>query len=141
MAYEVYHDSVDTDRFNAFIEDSGLPLMTAYLGPCSVLVMDNHSTHHLEYIQELCDARGVILLYLPPYSPDYNPIEQSFAALKAWMRANRVLARIYGDDVEGFICLAVESVFKGKNACGHFRAAGIGIPQGYDVDSDLKDTS
>jgi hypothetical protein len=48
IAYEVYYDSVDRDHFNAFIKDSVLPLMSTYLGPYSVLVMDNHLTHYSE---------------------------------------------------------------------------------------------
>jgi transposase len=60
--------------------------MSAYLGPCSVLVIDNHSTHYLEELQELYDVHSIVLLYLLLYSPDYNLIKQSFTALKAWMR-------------------------------------------------------
>jgi hypothetical protein len=37
--------------------------------------------------------RGMRLLYLPPYSPDFNPIEEAFSAIKAWIRANREYAR------------------------------------------------
>jgi hypothetical protein len=51
---------------------------------------------------------GVRLEYLPLYSPDYNPIEQSFAELKAWMQKNRALADSYGDDFGGFVALAVQ---------------------------------
>jgi transposase len=86
MAYKIYYNLVDRDCFNAFIKNSVLPLILVYLEPCSVLVMNNHSTYYSEELQKLCDARGIVLLYLLPYSPDYNSIKQSFAALKAWMR-------------------------------------------------------
>ena len=50
--------------------------------------MDNASFHHTERIQELCDDAGVKLVYLPPYSPDLNPIEELFAELKAFIKRN-----------------------------------------------------
>jgi transposase len=48
--------------------------------------LDNATTHHTERVKELCEAAGVIHEFLPPYSPDFNPIEQSFRSLKAWLR-------------------------------------------------------
>ena len=67
--------------------------------------MDNASIHRGPQIRELYPRFGVRLEYLPPYSPDYNPIEQSFAELKAWMRKNRTLADSY--DFRRFVTLAV----------------------------------
>ena len=55
-----------------------------YPEPHSVLIMDNASFHHSERIEKMCRDAGVILLYLPPYSPDLNPIEEFFAELKAF---------------------------------------------------------
>jgi transposase len=51
-----------------------------------IVVMDNLSSHKCEGIREAIQARGAQLLYLPPYSPDYNPIEQVFSKLKALLR-------------------------------------------------------
>jgi transposase len=51
-----------------------------------VVVMDNLSSHKGAKVQELISAAGATLLYLPPYSPDFNPIEQAFAKLKALLR-------------------------------------------------------
>ena len=50
--------------------------------------------------QDLCTAAGVRVEYLPPYTPDFNPIEKSFAGLKAWMQKNRDLVAAFG---AGFI--------------------------------------
>ena len=50
--------------------------------------MDNASFHHSEKIRQLCADAGVILVYLPPYSPDYNLIEEFFAELKAFVKKN-----------------------------------------------------
>ena len=43
----------------------------------------------------MCEDAGVRLEYLPPYSPDYNPIEEAFAELKAWMKKNYTLADLF----------------------------------------------
>ena len=60
--------------------------MNPYPGPSSILIVDNCRIHHVEEIQQLCDERGVRLRYLPPYSPDFNPIEECFSFMKAWIR-------------------------------------------------------
>lgn len=54
-----------------------------YPAPKSVLVIDNASFHRSERIEQLCFDKGVKLVYLPPYSPGLNPIEEFFAELKA----------------------------------------------------------
>ena len=51
-----------------------------------VVVLDNLSAHKMPGIREAIEAAGAKLLYLPPYSPDFNPIEQLFAKLKALLR-------------------------------------------------------
>jgi len=65
-----------------------LPFMNPYPGPRSILVIDNCRIHHVDEVQELCDEHGVALRYLPAYSPDMNPIEESFSFVKAWIRRN-----------------------------------------------------
>ena len=56
------------------------------LKPGDVVVLDNLSAHKVPGIREAIEAAGATLLYLPPYSPDFNPIEQLFAKLKALLR-------------------------------------------------------
>jgi transposase len=81
-----------------------LPKCSAYPGPLSVLVMDNAKIHHGQEILELVDRFGecdlcyfsrlcfysffigVRVEYLPPYSPDLNPIEEAFSKIKHWVR-------------------------------------------------------
>ena len=50
------------------------------------VVMDNLSSHKGPRVREMIEAAGASLLYLPPYSPDFNPIENAFAKLKALLR-------------------------------------------------------
>ena len=51
-----------------------------------IVVIDNLSAHKVEGVRAAIEARGAILLYLPPYSPDLNPIEMAFAKLKTLLR-------------------------------------------------------
>jgi transposase len=56
--------------------------------PKSVLIMDNTSLHYTDRIRELCSNVSVKFLYLQPYSPDFNPIEEIFAEQEAFVRRN-----------------------------------------------------
>ena len=73
-------------------------------------------------MEELCDAYGVILDYLPPYSPDFNPIEEAFAEMKGWMKKHRELQAGY-PDFSGFLEAALRHMQ--HKAGNHFRSAGI----------------
>ena len=68
--------------FEAYVERVLLPA----LKPGQVVVMDNLSAHKGSKIRELIEAQGCELLFLPPYSPDLNPIEEAFAKVKALLR-------------------------------------------------------
>lgn len=91
--------------------------------------MDNASFHHSDRIEEMCTDAGVKLVYLPPYSPDLNPIEEFFSELKAFIRRNWV--RYEEDPEQGFPtflewCIEVVGSRK-QSALGHFRHAGVEI--------------
>jgi transposase len=61
-------------------------MLAPALRPGNVVVMDNLPAHKVAGIRDAIEARGATLLYLPPYSPDFNPIENAFAKLKAHVR-------------------------------------------------------
>ena len=67
------------------------------LGPMLVLgdvvVRDNLPAHKVAGLAELVEARGACLLYLPPYSPDFNHIELAFSKLRIWLRTARARTR------------------------------------------------
>jgi hypothetical protein len=75
-------------------------------------------------VQRICDEHRVLLVYLPPYSTDLNPIEQAFAQLKAWCRRHHLDAAELG--FEEFLEVAMNS--QGDNAKGHFRKCQVGVP-------------
>jgi transposase len=65
--------------FEAYVEG----VLASSLRPGRVMVMDNLGAHRGDRVRELIEARGCSLLYLPPYSPDFSPIEETFSKLKA----------------------------------------------------------
>jgi len=68
--------------FRAYVEQCLAPALT----PGDIVIMDNLGAHKVEGVRAAIEAKGASLLYLPPYSPDLNPIEQLFAKLKALLR-------------------------------------------------------
>jgi transposase len=68
--------------FEAYVER----VLTPSLRIGQVVVMDNLSAHKGEKVRKLIEARGCKLIYLPPYSPDYNPIEEAFSKIKGFLR-------------------------------------------------------
>jgi len=68
--------------FEVYIERVLLPELRAG----DIVIMDNLSSHKGTKVQQMIEGAGARLLYLPPYSPDFNPIEQAFAKLKALLR-------------------------------------------------------
>ncbi len=68
--------------FKAYVEQ----VLAPTLSPGDIVIMDNLSSHKVDGIAQAINARKAKLFYLPPYSPDLNPIEQAFAKLKALLR-------------------------------------------------------
>jgi transposase len=80
----IFQGSTDAAVFEDFI-DQLLRHCGRWPEPKSVLVMDNASFHHSDRIEEMCTEAGVKLVYLPPYPPDLNPIEEFFSQLRAFI--------------------------------------------------------
>jgi hypothetical protein len=80
--------------------------------PHSVLVVDNAAIHKVAGIRELVEGHSMRLLYLPAYSPDFNPIELVFSSIKAWLRANRARINAELDTDKGSVYHAIwEAVY------------------------------
>jgi transposase len=73
---------INRDAFETYVEKVLVP----ELRRGDVVVMDNLSSHKGPRVREMVERAGAMLLYLPPYSPDFNPIENAFAKLKALLR-------------------------------------------------------
>lgn len=84
-ATAVFDGPIDSVTFRAYVEQVLVPT----LRPGDVVVLDNLSVHKQPEIRLAIEQVGAQLRFLPPYSPDFNPIELAFAKLKAFLRAVR----------------------------------------------------
>ena len=82
--------TVDSHIFFDYIRGDMLLQLQPFDGtnPHSVVILDNCSIHHVESIHELFEASGVLLLFLPSYSPDLMPIEEAFSSVKSYLRSH-----------------------------------------------------
>ena len=84
-AAAVFDGPTDSPTFLAYVEQVLVPT----LRPGDVVVLDNLAPHKQPAVQTAIEQAGAHLRFLPPYSPDFNPIELAFAKLKAFLRAAR----------------------------------------------------
>ena len=80
----VFDGPLDSARFLAYVEQVLVPT----LRPGDVVVLDNLAVHKQPEVRIAIEQAGAYLRYLPPYSPDFNPIELAFAKLTAFLRAS-----------------------------------------------------
>ncbi|AMS45518.1 transposase [Aminobacter aminovorans] len=78
----VFNGPINGQCFRAYVEQ----LLVPELRPGDIVVMDNLGSHKSAAVGCMIRAAGARLWFLPPYSPDLNPIEQAFAKIKHWMR-------------------------------------------------------
>lgn len=78
----VFEGALNGEIFLVYVRDHLVPT----LKPGDIVVMDNLSSHKVKGVREIIEAAGARVEYLPPYSPDFNPIEQVFAKLKSLLR-------------------------------------------------------
>ena len=99
----VVDGAMNGETFKAYVEQ----VLAPTLGPGDIVILDNLGSHKVIGVREAIEACGASLVYLPPYSPDLNPIEQAFAKLKALLRktAARTVATLWhalGDLIDRF---------------------------------------
>lgn len=82
LHYTTFSGGTTVERFKRYLETDLLP----HLNGNSVLVMDNMKSHHAKAVKNLLDSSGIRYIYLPPYSPDLNPIEKLWSKVKALLR-------------------------------------------------------
>lgn len=102
--------------FEAYVEQALVPI----LSPGDVVIMDNLGSHKGRRVRDLIESAGARLVFLPPYSPDFNPIEMAFAKIKALLRkaAERTVTNLW-ERIGEIIDLVTPD-----EARAYFRAAG-----------------
>ena len=116
IAPMVLDGPINGELFQDYVEQVLVP----ELHPGDVVVMDNLGSHKGAGVRAAIEAAGASLLYLPPYSPDFNPIENAFAKLKAMLRKAAVRTL---DALWNVIGQAIET-FTPRECANHFAAAG-----------------
>ena len=114
----VIRGAINRRRFELYVETQLAPTLKRG----DVVILDNLSSHKSEKAAELLKAQGAWFLFLPPYSPDLNPIEMAIAKLKALIR--KAAARSYDElwNAAGAAC----ELFSSDECENFFRAAGYG---------------
>lgn len=111
--------ATDTEIFLAYVEQVLCPA----LRPGDVVVMDNLSSHKVSGVSRLIAAAGAEVLYLPPYSPDLNPIEKAWAKLKQMLRTAKARTK---EVLEQAIAEALQLI-TADNAQAWFRLCNDGL--------------
>jgi transposase len=119
IAPMVLDGPMDGEAFRAWCKQMLAPV----LRPGHLVIMDNLAAHKVAGVRQVIEACGATLLYLPPYSPDLNPIENAFAKLKAHIR--KVAART----IEALEAAAAEALqtFRPAECENFFAHAGYGF--------------
>jgi transposase len=118
----VFDGPIDSPSFLAYVEQVLVP--TLHRG--DVVVLDNLAVHKQPEVRVAIEAVGAHLRFLPPYSPDFNPIELAFAKLKAFLRAAR--PRTF-DDVNVLVAIALE-LFTATECRNYVRHCGYRVATG-----------
>jgi transposase len=121
LASMTIESPTDGDVFLAFLQQ----VLAPKLEPGHIVILDNLSVHKIPAVRAVIESRGAQLLYLPPYSPDFNPIEPAWSKLKQQLR--RVKARVV-EHLELAVAEAITTI-TAENACAFFRHCGYGTQQ------------
>ena len=85
-AYTVYQGGTTAERFAEYLKTTLLPT----LSKTNIIIMDNMRSHHAKIVTKVLEQSGIAYLYLPPYSPDLNPIEKMWSKIKANLRKQKI---------------------------------------------------
>ena len=110
---QITTESVNGETFCDFLEYRLLPQLQPYNGvnSRSVVILDNASIHHVESATHLIEETGALAIFLPPYSPDYMPIEQCFSKIKSYLRGHDpIISVLEESEIEELILSAFTSV-------------------------------
>ena len=111
--------AVDAAVFRAYVDQVLVPTLV----PDDIVVMDNLGSHKVAGVREASEAAGATLLYLPPYSPDWSPIEPCWSKLKMFLRAAKARTR---KALEEVIRVAIDTI-TAADARGWFLHCGYAL--------------
>ena len=111
VAVELKRGSVNGDVFLDFVRGTLIPNMLPFDGqnPRSIAILDNCAIHHIHAVADLFRDAGILVLFLPPYSPDYNPIEELFSCVKYYLKEHDEVLQAM-DNPDPIIQSAFESI-------------------------------
>ncbi len=112
--------ATNREVFEAYLEQ----ILTPALRHGQIVVMDNLTAHKGERVKEIIERRGCELVYLPPYSPDFNPIEEAFSKIKglvrkAEARTRKALVEVIGRALDAVSARDAKAFFE---HCGYHQA-------------------
>jgi len=112
--------AADTIAFEAYVRTFLAPTLV----PGQIVLLDNLSSHKSATVEQLVAERGCTLLFLPPYSPDFSPVEMAFSKVKQHLRHIGARTR---EALEAAISTAIDSITI-HDAAGFFRHCGYHLP-------------
>ena len=121
LAAMTIESATDGDVFLAYLEQ----ILCPKLHPGDLVVMDNLSAHKVAGVRELIESTGAELLYLPPYSPDFNPIEKAWAKLKQLLRTAKARTTEILEEAVAQVLKAITA----DNAVAWFHHCGYSLQQ------------
>ena len=109
QALKVVRGTVDGEEFLDFVQRDLLPTLMPFDGinPNSIVILDNCSVHHVQGVASIITQVGALVHYLPPYSPDLNPIEECFSKVKSQLKNMETTCQ---DDLESHILAAFSCI-------------------------------
>ena len=125
IGYEALTGNVRGDEFFDFVRGVLIPNMNPYNGTneTSILILDNCSIHRVEEVQTLLRDSGIFVIFLPPYSPDLNPIELTFSYIKQYLQEHQEIiqaANNLSDIIKSaFNSITIDQCINWIGSCGY----------------------
>ena len=119
LATMTVQGAVDTICFDAYVER----VLRPHLRRGDVVVLDNLGAHKASCLEQVAEERGARVLWLPPYSPDYSPIENGWSKIKTALRAAKARTR---DELDKALAKAIKLVTK-ADIQGWFKHCGYSV--------------
>ena len=115
LAWTTTEGTFDRHKFHSAFMETVYPYLNPWPLPRSIVVIDNAKIHMYSELEKMVNEKGAILIYLPPYCPQLNPIETAFSLLKRWIQKNANLT--FGLQPDYILSIAMRECTKGSEYC------------------------